>query len=111
MKIIKDGKKTMMLFGENEAELLYGLVQNCLASFPLMRKSEEKDVFWSSNRERLKAMNKTLGYLIGAHKREPGAGTKKRSIEKNTPCPYCERILRGEGGLAEHIGKTHSKGI
>jgi hypothetical protein len=109
MKITEEGKKIAALIGYEEAELLYGLINNCLVNFPLINRPEEKNTTWSQDRRRLANMRKELGYYIGINKKKPGDPVKNRSNPKDTPCPYCKKTLRGDKALSMHLVNVHGE--
>ena len=93
-------KRILFACGLEDIKILQGLVDNARKYIPrLDSDSNTVDLLL-----RLKSMQQAFSKFYGY-----GESGNKHSKKKDTPCPFCEKILRGERGLEGHIKRVHSK--
>jgi hypothetical protein len=98
--IAPSGKKRILFgCGIEDIKILKALVENAKHYTPRIKTEENSTLDMLS---RLCSMSKAFSLFL--YEKEP-----KPSKDKNTPCPYCERVLRGEKALENHIKQVHSK--
>ncbi len=98
--IAPSGKKRILFgCGIEDIKILYGLVSKAYASLPRI-KTEETNT--TSLVSRLHSMQNQFSSFLKEIEPKP-------SKKKDTKCPYCERIVRGEKALENHIKQVHSK--
>jgi len=98
-EIAPSGKaRILFAVGVEDIELLKGVVDAAIVNFPTHNE------VYRDGRRRLGSMSKGFAqYLNG----KPAKG--KKHLPKQHPCPYCERMLRSENGVKEHISRSHKE--
>jgi hypothetical protein len=111
MKIITEGKTLSLVIGEEELDILHGLLSTAIAVWPRNPSVGSQLDKWHTDRQRmasmLRAMQVHLGYTETG--KIDGPYLNKHKLPKDTPCPFCERKLRGEQALQEHLKTSHKK--
>ena len=104
MKIYKtevapSGKQRVLFaLSDEDIHVLKGILDQALLTFPRHPEPMEEPY------KRLRAINKGINeYLAGDRLKTP----KRKN--KDVQCPNCERKLRGEKALEQHLAKTHGK--
>lgn len=93
-------KRILFACGIEDIKILYGLVTKAKMFTPSGQQVPELvDI-----EHRLSSMSKEFKNYLSETDRKPKYG-------KQTPCPYCERKLRGERALGFHIKQVHSKEV
>lgn len=106
MRVYEEGTfasgKKMIAFacGIEDIKILAGLVAKAKLYTPKVSEIEEE----INLHGRLNSMSKEFGRYLNHTEKKPKYG-------KTTPCPFCERKLRGEKAVAMHLVKVHTEKV
>lgn len=97
--IAPSGKKRILFAcGIEDIQIMAGLVAKAKMYTPRLTDELENSELHS----RLNSMSKEFGKYLNQTEKKPKYG-------KTTPCPYCERVLRGDKALVMHLAKVHTE--
>ena len=99
-ELAPSGKKRILFAcGIEDIKILCELVNNAKLHIPRLH-TEENSTNGLLNR--LRSMAKEFSKFLSEKETH-------KSLPKTTQCPYCERKLRGQKALEEHIKMVHSR--
>jgi hypothetical protein len=91
-------KRVLFACGIEDIQIMAGLVAKAKMYTPRI----DADGNNVEMHHRLNSMSKEFGKYLNQSEKKP-------KYHKTTPCPYCERVLRGDKALVMHLAKVHTE--